>query len=141
MTEKVGPSRHAARESAVKYLYQCERERIHYFNSASFEQFIAYFNIDAPSATYMRTIVEGAMADMPAIDETIVGVSENWSIERMSSIDRCVLRLAVFELKENTAPKKVVINEAIELAKKFGTEHSGRFVNGLLDRIAKKKLH
>jgi N utilization substance protein B len=75
-----------------------------------------------------------------AIDEidTLVGAhSHHWRFERMSKIDRNILRLGVFELKYRPdIPKKVTLNEAIELAKKFGTENSSSFINGLLDRVA-----
>jgi N utilization substance protein B len=80
-------------------------------------------------------IVDAVLADKPRIDARIAAVVENYSPERIDPVDRAILRLAAHELLENTAPLKVVINEAIELAKRFGTEESGRFVNGVLDRI------
>ena len=73
-------------------------------------------------------------------DEIIARVAENWHLSRMAAIDRNVLRLGTVELvfiKE--APEKVVINEAIEIAKRFSTENSGRFVNGILDKVARLK--
>ncbi len=70
------------------------------------------------------------------MDEVIEEVSSNWRLDRMARVDRNVLRLAVYELLRTDVPVKVVINEAIELGKKFGSESSGAFVNGVLDKIA-----
>ncbi len=69
----------------------------------------------------------------------IEGVSANWRLDRMAKVDRNVLRLAVFELQHRPdVPVKVVLNEAIELGKKYGSESSGAFINGLLDRVAQE---
>lgn len=82
-------------------------------------------------------LVDAVLADKPRIDARIAGVVENFAPERIDPVDRAILRLAIYELAENLAPLKVVINEAIELAKRFGTSESGRFVNGVLDRIGR----
>ena len=73
------------------------------------------------------------------IDSVITSASDNWRLERMSRVDRNILRVGVYELKHTVpdTPVKVVINEAVELAKRFGAEESAAFVNGVLDRIAK----
>ncbi|MBN2342749.1 MAG: transcription antitermination factor NusB [Deltaproteobacteria bacterium] len=73
------------------------------------------------------------------IDHTITSASDNWRLERMSRVDRNILRIGVFELTQTevATPVKIVINEAVELAKRFGAEESAAFVNGVLDRIAK----
>ena len=81
-------------------------------------------------------LVRGVAAHRRAIDETIEAVSTNWRLDRMAKVDRNVLRLAVFELLETDVPVKVVLNEAIELGKKYGSESSGAFVNGVLDKVA-----
>ncbi len=88
--------------------------------------------------TYARRLVEGASKHGEAIDELIRRFAENWRLERMPIIDRNILRLAIYEmLYESSVPKVVIVDEAIELAKKFGSENSGRFVNGLLDGVLK----
>ncbi len=88
------------------------------------------------SFIYARRLVEGTMAHRPAIDDLIRRQAENWRLERMATIDRNILRLAIYEmLHESSVPKVVVVDEAIELAKKFGSESSARFVNGLLDGV------
>jgi len=86
---------------------------------------------------FANRLFEGAAKEAPALDGVIAQHSENWRIERLSAIDRAILRLAVHELRGKHTPPKVVLNEAVELAKKFSTEDSGPFVNGVLDAVAK----
>lgn len=82
-------------------------------------------------------IVRGVMGDLERIDEMIRGVSRNWRLERMARVDRNVIRLATFELVAfEDIPRKVTLNEAVELAKRYGSENSASFVNGVLDRLA-----
>jgi N utilization substance protein B len=88
---------------------------------------------------YAQDLVRGTVDSQDRIDELIRGQADNWRLERMPPVDRNILRLAVFEmLHERDTPKLVVLDEAIELAKKFGSEQSGRFVNGLLDGLLKQ---
>lgn len=88
---------------------------------------------------YAQMLVRGTVDNRERIDELIRGQADNWRLERMPPVDRNILRLAVFEmLHERETPKLVVLDEAIELAKKFGSEQSGRFVNGLLDGLLKQ---
>ena len=85
---------------------------------------------------YARTLLEGCLAHQESIDALIAEQAENWRLERMAVVDRNMLRLAVYELRHQPdVPAAVVIDEAIELAKKFGAEQSGRFVNGILDAL------
>jgi N utilization substance protein B len=93
--------------------------------------------VDGPAQTFARGIVDAAVARAAEIDELIASASKNWRIERMSRVDRNILRLGACELIAfPDVPVKVVINEAVELAKRFGTAESPAFVNGVLDRIA-----
>ncbi len=93
--------------------------------------------IDEPAQSFARELVAAAVARAAEIDELIVGASRNWRIDRMSRVDRNILRLGACELLAfRDVPVKVVINEAVELAKRFGTAESSAFVNGVLDRIA-----
>lgn len=88
---------------------------------------------------YARSLVEGTLSHRQEIDELIRQQAEHWRLERMPPVDRNILRLAVYEfLYQTDVPKLVILDEAIELAKEFGSEQSGRFVNGLLDGILKR---
>lgn len=86
---------------------------------------------------YAREIVDGVSDHREEIDELITSSSQGWSLERMPNIDRALLRLASWEILHNPeVPAAVAINEAVDLAKEFSTDDSGRFVNGVLGRIA-----
>ncbi len=88
--------------------------------------------------SYAQTIVQGVSDHLEELDDLIRSRADNWRLERMPPVDRNILRLAVFEmLYEKDIPKLVVVDEAIELAKKYGSEQSSRFVNGLLDGLLK----
>jgi N utilization substance protein B len=89
--------------------------------------------------SYARSLVEGTLSHRQEIDDLIRQQAEHWRLERMPPVDRNILRLAVYEfLYQTDVPKLVILDEAIELAKEFGSEQSGRFVNGLLDGILKR---
>ncbi|MEO8294993.1 MAG: transcription antitermination factor NusB [Gemmatimonadota bacterium] len=81
-------------------------------------------------------LAEAVIAQADALDETAAHAAENWRIERLGSIERNLLRLAIYELTTESAPPKVVINEAIQLAHWFGGRKSPGFINGVLDRVA-----
>lgn len=85
----------------------------------------------------LETLVRGTHAHLEAIDALIGEVAEHWTLERMATVDRNILRMAIFELQQTDTPVRVVINEAVELAKRYSTEESGRFVNGMLGRIVR----
>jgi transcription antitermination protein NusB len=102
-------------------------------------QWAADFELDIDEAAqqFARELVAAAAARAHEIDELITAASKNWRIDRMSRVDRNILRLGTCELvATREVPLKVVINEAVELAKRFGTAESSAFVNGVLDRIA-----
>ena len=85
---------------------------------------------------YARALVTGVLENKQELDSRISEVTANWKLERIAAVDRAILRLGLYELLEMAeVPPKVVINESVELAKKFSTEKSGAFVNGVLDRI------
>ena len=105
----------------------------------STESWAAEFGLDVdPQAqTFARELVEAASTRAVEIDQLITSSSKNWRLDRMSRVDRNILRLGTAELLTlKEVPLKVVINEAVELAKRFGTAESSAFVNGVLDRIA-----
>jgi len=86
---------------------------------------------------FANQLFEAAVHDTAPLDEIIRTHSENWRFERLAAIDRAILRLAVCELRTAETPPKVVLNEAVELAKKFSSEEAAAFVNGILDSIHK----
>ncbi len=124
-----------ARERALQALYQID---------------VAAAGIDDALASFWKSfepterevqqlaeqLVRGVAVDRRQVDDLIENVSTNWRLDRMAKVDRNVLRLATWELLKGDAPVKVVINEAIELGKKYGSEQSGAFVNGVLDKVA-----
>jgi N utilization substance protein B len=87
--------------------------------------------------TFANQLFEGAAHDSTALDELITKYAANWRLDRLAAIDRAILRLALHEMRATDTPAKVVINEAVELAKKFSSEESGGFVNGILDTFRK----
>ena len=139
-------SRRFAREAAFKALFQLD------FNSAEGEERESYEDLaiktmfeDNPrlmkkDLPYIEATVKGTRAQLEEIDEIIVShLKESWQLSRIMSADRNILRLAVYEMKfaESPLPKSIVINEAIELAKKYGTDDSSKFVNGILETISR----
>jgi N utilization substance protein B len=86
---------------------------------------------------FANRLFEGAAREVSALDEMIVKHAENWRFERLAAIDRAILRLAIYELRATDTPPKVILNEAVDLAKKFSSEDSGAFVNGILDAFRK----
>lgn len=95
----------------------------------------------APEATrdFAVRIFEGTVANRDQIDEMIVAQADNWRLSRMAAVDRNIIRMSIYEfLHESGTPKLVIIDEAIEIAKKFGTQKSSQFINGILDGILKR---
>ena len=132
-------SRRKAREIALQALFQFD------FTKNDDENLIEMLiketkGLNQQSILFTREIIKGTIANLEAIDATIKTVSNDWKIERMAAVDRNIVRMAVYELKfnsEDTAPK-IIINEAIEIAKIFGSDESSRFVNGILGALLKK---
>jgi N utilization substance protein B len=132
--------RRIARERALQALYQIEsaaglspREALDSAWAASSDEGPK----DEQAQVFALSLVEGVQKELVALDALIEEHSHNWRVDRMSRIDRNVLRLGVYELKfVADIPRKVTLNEAVELGKRFGTEESSAFVNGLLDRVA-----
>jgi N utilization substance protein B len=100
------------------------------------ERFCENFSLPQKVRPFFLQLVNGVLAAQPQIDILIERYSKNWKVQRMSCVDRNVMRVAVFEMLFcPDIPPKVSINEAIDVAKKFGTGESGAFINGIADRI------
>ena len=128
-------ARHTGREAALQMLFQMEAA------GAGADDVILLFwrNFEAEpeGRAYADEAVRGIEGDLAAIDLKIAGASAHWRLERMARVDRNVLRLGTWELvKRSDVPRAVILDEAVELAKSYGTEESSSFVNGVLDKIA-----
>ncbi len=140
-------NRRKAREASLQYLYEMDlshKDSEQVFSASRRELYLPVVGHDedlaaqAEIAGFARQIVEGVAHNRGEIDRLIESHSTHWKISRMALVDRNILRMAVFELLYcSDIPASVTLNEAIEVAKKFGTEESGSFVNGVLDHIAK----
>ena len=127
-------SRRDARESAVQILFQLD------YNPGELDPVLVSFWAErkAPSKTreFVEELVRGVLANRPKIYEIITKCAQNWELPRMGGVDRNVIRLAVYEMVCRTdIPHAVSINEAVAIAKNMGDVGSGRFVNGVLDRV------
>ncbi len=129
-----------ARDYALKILYQAEITKRD--NDAAFQKFWeTEESVDSEIKDFTHRLVSGVATKVLEIDERITKYATNWQIKRMAVIDRNVLRIGVYELLFSPdVPPKVSINEAIELAKKYGDFDSSKFVNGILDKIHKTEV-
>ncbi len=127
-------SRRKARETAFKVLFQVDQVKAE--PRQSFEYLLAEAPMTESESAFSWTLVEGCMNNLKEIDEKIARSSNEWAIDRMSSVDRNLMRIAAYEILfiEDASPV-VAINEAIEMSKRYGEENSASFVNAILDRI------
>ncbi len=127
--------RRKAREMALQVLYAVDLSGESWENAL--EETITRRNSSGEAADYAGKLVERAMNSAPKLDEMISGRLENWAFNRVSIIDRNILRIALAELLYfPDTPTKVIIDEAIEISRRFSSREAGRFVNGILDRLA-----
>lgn len=128
-------ARTTAREAALQMLYAVEAAEHGVERAVS--DYWRQTPGDAEGRPYADSLVRGVVEQQATIDERISAASEHWRLERMARVDRNILRVGVYELTQcPEVPRAVIIDEAVELAKRYGTEESGKFVNGVLDRIA-----
>ena len=130
-------ARRKARELALQMLYQ------HDLSGNSPETIVSTFEElqkSKPNTREFATkIFQGTIDNLAKIDEMIAAQADNWRIARMAVVDRNIIRMSIFELlEESETPKLVIIDEAIEIGKKFGTQKSSQFINGILDGILKR---
>ena len=127
-------SRSRCREWALQFLYQVEFSGEPRFEAV--EQFWSHFHQAGAVPAYLKELVEGVASHLEELDAFILRYSEHWRLERMTLVDRNLLRLAIYELLyQSRIPAKVAINEAVEMAKRYGSEASGGFVNAILDQV------
>jgi len=126
--------RRRSREVALQVLYQLEITKQDALRTLA--QFQEHFSESVERDDFVERLVLGVSEHGREIDRLIEKYSENWRLDRMNSIDRNILRMAAFELLYcEDIPPKVTLNEAIDLGKRYGTDESGSFINGILDRI------
>ncbi len=133
------PARHRSRQRALQVLFSWDQ------GTKSIEDSISAFyeTLDSeesdpkptPPDPFMETLVRGTASKAKDLDQKIEAKSNNWRLERMPSVDRNILRLAVYEMTHTDSPAPIVIDEALELARQFSTDDSASFVNGILDAI------
>lgn len=130
--------RRRAREYALQFLFQSDfRDGNHKKNNL--KQFLSEKEKDPEVKKFAKEIIEGTLSMLDEIDSLIKKAAENWVLDRMAAVDRNILRCAVYELiQRKDIPPAVTINEAIEIAKKYSTLESASFINGILDKIARK---
>jgi N utilization substance protein B len=134
--------RHRGREVALQVLYAIDVERAPAGEGQPYETIFAriHENFEVPTAVadFARELVSGVIARVVELDEIIGLHARNWRVARMAIVDRNVLRLAVYELRDTQTPLAVVIDEAVDLARRFGADSSPSFVNGVLDAVARE---
>jgi N utilization substance protein B len=129
-------ARRSGREAALQMLFQMESSEL--AAPEVIALFWRCFEAEPEGKSYADEIVSGVFDLRAEIDKAITTASENWRLERMTRLDRNLLRLGTFELmKRRDVPSPVILDEAVELAKAFGTAESGAFVNGVLARVAR----
>ena len=129
--------RRQARVLALQALY--EADVAHHDPERALQDRLEETPLAEESAEFARSLVAGVTANLEALDTTIRQMAPNWPLDQMSRIDVCILRLGIYEMTiSGQVPQKVAINEAVELAKLFGSDSSGRFINGVLGSVSKQ---
>ncbi|MEM5817780.1 MAG: transcription antitermination factor NusB [Desulfitobacterium hafniense] len=129
-------SRRLARETALQVLFQLEMTGESQDLKSAIHKWADEFAVPEGSIPFAEELAEGALTHKEVIDENLEKLSEGWSLARMANVDRNLLRLASYEiLFRKDIPGRVTINEAIEIAKRYGSEESGKFINGILDKV------
>jgi N utilization substance protein B len=126
--------RRQAREAALQILYLADVAKVPVESGAP----VIYAGADLPpkAKEFSTALAKGTLEARDALDKLIVKYAENWDLHRMAAVDRNILRLAAYELvRQPETPISVIIDEAVEIAKHFSTQDSGKFVNGILDKI------
>lgn len=133
------PARHRSRQRALQVLFSCDlrQQPVDEAIAAYYKTLDSEEEDPTPEQAdeFMETLVRGATSQAAAIDQRIAAKSEHWRLDRMPAVDRNILRLAVYEMGDVGTPAPIVIDEALELARKFSTDESVAFINGVLDAV------
>jgi transcription antitermination protein NusB len=125
--------RSRGREVALQVLYQDDLNPRH--NPDDDQRFVENRLLSPELIEFANALVAGVRRNRPELDQLLAQTADHWSLERMAATDRNVLRLGAYEILYSDTPRNVAINEAVELAKRFGSKQSAQFVNGILDRL------
>lgn len=129
-------SRRLARETALQVLFQIDMAKEKLDNATVVRKWAEEFAVPEASIPFAQGLVEGTLSHLEEIDAKLGQFSEGWALSRMANVDRNLLRLACYEiLYREDIPGRVTINEALEIAKRYASEESGKFINGILDRV------
>ncbi len=135
------PSRHRSRQRALQVLFQADL-RQQPAEDAIRAYYDSLFSEESPAGpapdAFMEQLVRGTVEKTAEINGRIAAHSENWRLERMPGVDRNILRMAIYEMSEGLTPPAVVINEALELARRFSGDESIPFINGILDAVRRE---
>jgi len=133
-------ARRASRQAALQVLYALDvgRRTERSPTDEMFEAVAAHFELPEGARAFAKELVTGVAGHRHEIDALIAEHATNWRVERMAAVDRNVLRMAVYEMRYGATPCTVAIDEAVELARRFGSERSSAFVNGVLDAVARR---
>ena len=129
-----------ARESALQCLYYADSAKM--LDAQAVAPYAEDFKRElGDNFAFCQDLVIGTTGHLPQIDALVSKYAHNWTIERMSAVDSAILRMAAYELvfSQERTPAPAIIDEAIELAKKYSTDNSGKFINGLLDQLKKER--
>lgn len=139
MKESRTAPRHRSREAALQALYAADigGELDVARAEASLDALAEHFELPSGARAFAKELVIGVATERAEIDRRITEVAHRWRLERMAAVDRNVLRLAAWEIVFAATPREVAIDEAVELARRFGDDSSPRFVNGVLDGLAR----
>lgn len=132
-------SRRQGREAALQALYVTDlcRQSLEDFPEKAWSE----ESLTPKTRVFAAHLAAGVLKSLGEIDPLLKKYAENWELGRMAAIDRCILRMAAFEiLKDTETPVNVIINEAVEIAKKYSTAESSKFVNGILDKIKLERV-
>ena len=146
MTRPRPSTRHRSREAALQVLYAVDLDRRQKSEKSApvgaeetFERVVAHFELPEGARAFAKELVTGVCRSQKDLDARLAAHSENWRIERMAAVDRNVLRIGAYEILHTDTPAAVVIDEAVELAQRFGGDRSPAFVNGILDSVARER--
>jgi transcription antitermination protein NusB len=132
------PSRRRSRQRALQILYSWDSRR-NPVDEAINNYYDTLYSEERPERDpFVSELVHGTVAHIANIDESITKHAEHWRMERMPAVDRNILRMAVWEMSRGGAPPPVAIDEALELARKYSTEESVQFINGVLDAVRRE---